>query len=202
VATVFAINHHSRTATLFVERIMMAGSRTSALGGFVAASTVLIALSLPAAAEGQELWHGVTVGMSVHDVQKFFPTAKPIQEQDPSRPGWVALLRADSVEADGLREAATFTFKDARLINVVTTSGGRQNPGTITGEDVRRSLSGLKGKYGHPLRCKQEAEGDLFLACFWRVHGLFIGYMGRADPQPMVLTFVHPWEETDASLLR
>jgi hypothetical protein len=70
--------------------------------------------------------------MSVNDVQKFFPAAKAIQEQDPSRPGWVALLKADSVEADGLREAATFTFKDGRLINVVTTSGGRPNPGAIT----------------------------------------------------------------------
>ena len=96
----------------------------------------------------------------------------------------------------------TFTFKDGRLINVVTTSGGRLDPGAITGQDVRRALLGLQTKYGQPIKCKQETEGNLFLACFWRAKGLFVGYMGRTDPQPMVLTFAHPWEDSDANLLR
>ncbi len=183
-------------------RIMIAGTRTSSLGALIAAWAALVVPSVPVAAEAQELWHGTTVGMSVAEVQRLFPAARPIHEQDPARPHWVALLRADSVLADGFPRSVTFTFDDGHLINVVTTAGSRSNPGEVTGQDVSGVLANLKSKYGLPVTCKKEPGGDLFLACFWRTHGIFIGYMGRVDVEPMVLTFAPPWEEADESLLR
>jgi hypothetical protein len=139
--------------------------------------------------------------MSVAEVRKLFPVVQPIEEPDPTRAGWVALLRADKAPIDGLRQTVTFTFKNGELISVVTSAGGRPDPTALNPQEVQQILATLQSKYGQPVRCKGP-DNNMLLACFWRGNGVFVGYMGRTDPLPMALTFFHAWEEQDGALLQ
>jgi hypothetical protein len=139
--------------------------------------------------------------MSAPEVRTLFPTAQPIREPDPSRPRWIALLRSDKAVIDGLRQTVRFTFDDGRLVSVVTSAGGQPDPTALSPEDVRQAQAALQAQYGPPVRCKGP-DSNALLACFWHANGLFIGFMGRADPLPMFLTFHHPWESKDETLLR
>jgi len=149
----------------------------------------------------QELWRGTTAGMSVADVQKLYPAAHRVPHPMVIRDGWLEALQIDAAVADGRREQVSFSFKDGKLINVVTRSGGPTDPDAVTGAQVQRVLDGLKARYGEPARCKAPDE-NLLRACFWHEHGMFRGYMGRTDPMPVVLEFNHVWQPTDQNLLK
>jgi hypothetical protein len=155
----------------------------------------------PDVAAGQELWHGATVGMSLADVQKRFPTAKTVRQQDQSRPDAIAQLQSDKTLVDGVRQTIVFSFDKVGLVGVVTSAGGKPDPTALTAEDVQRTEAALRSRYGAPVRC-DGPDNNMLSACFWHSEGLFIGFMYRSDPLPMFLTFHHAWEERDGALLR
>lgn len=145
------------------------------------------------------LWQSATAGMTVAEVRRSVPNALPNPRHDVNSDGWVALL-TERDRTDHHDQRIDFQFQNDRLMGVTVVEGERFGLSPIAQSDVRATITTLQETYGAPFRCQNQNDGGQ--ACFWLKDGKFVGYLGRAQPSPYTMVFLHKEKPGDRELLK
>lgn len=153
---------------------------------------LLLALALActsAASAAAPLWQNTESGMSVADVAKAQPQARPPSKVDTVHGGGKCELAIESFEISANRFKVCFYFRDGRLTQVMLNSDG----GSMARFETMLDL--LRAKYGPELgatspRCKPDrfmtlCEADWLLKSGTNVSLLYLK-VGTSDTDPVL----------------
>lgn len=175
---------------------------------FACCGFALLALLVAWPAVGQQLWGGVSVGATVADVERAYPTAHmvgdPNNRQNMTAHGDHCLLHFDEAAFGHYRGRATFCFANGRLttdelgINAVDTGA------PFGASDALAILKELRRQYGAPVHCAQlgasaPAADRNSVACHWIVGELFVGSLAYVG-QPLAVVMYHRVGPSDRDL--
>ena len=153
----------------------------------------------PATAQGMVLWREATAGMTVAEVRRVVPQARPSPVAGSNKDGWRDLLQA-RVREGSLDQNVVFQFKEDRLIGAVITMGTAFGLTAIAADEATSVRRRLRDAYGRPLR--SAFTDDDFRACSWIKGATFVGYLERPPPTSGVMVFIHPEQAGDRELLK
>lgn len=158
----------------------------------------LATASPSAAGEPITLWRGLKTGMTIAEVRRRVPEARPNKTLGAPTEPWVDLLKG-RVRDRGRDEQVIFQFTGERLVGVIVAWGEPYGLPRVAPGEPERIRAEVEKTEGAPIRCREMSDG--FKACFWLRDGLFTGYFERLPPTPAVALFRHAERPGDRDLL-
>lgn len=138
---------------------------------------------------GLELWRGAKIGMSIAEVRRLFPAARPPEAPMVLTGGEVDRLELTSVDLESRAATARFFFKGGGLVSVELSLPSLRPAATAENMSAAREIGErFTARYGRSYDCGDRSFGEIdAYGCKWLKSPLSIRlwYMDVAGQAPL-----------------